>query len=439
MPQRDPDWRLVERPPEAALFHCPDGPVPASAFLGDAHALAAALPAGQHVLNLCRNRYAFAVTFAAAVLRGQVCLLSGDGSPDGVAALRQRFCDVAAAYDDPALAPAGPGVLVCPSGRHAGSPPNPFIPRDRLVAVAFTSGSTGVPVPHPKTWGALAERSRAAGERFGFRPDAPTAVVGTVPPHHMYGFETTILLPLHAPTSSWCGPAFFPGDVRAALAAVPAPRILVTTPLQLRSLQHVALPEMAACISATAPLDRALAMAAEAHWDAPVHEIYGATEAGSIASRQTALAEAWTPYPGIRVVPHGTAAVVVAPGTAPVEISDAIEPMEAGFRLLGRQGDMVKLAGRRASLSGLNRILMDLDGVADGTFVVPDDMDRRSTARLMAVVVAPSRTAGGILTELRGRIDPVFMPRPLVRVDALPRNELGKLPRQALLALLAQA
>jgi len=30
----------------------------------------------------------------------------------------------------------------------------------------------------------------------------------------------------------------------------------------------------------------------------------------------------------------------------------------------------------------------------------------------------------------------VFLPRPLLRVDALPRNETGKLPRDALLALL---
>jgi hypothetical protein len=36
-------------------------------------------------------------------------------------------------------------------------------------------------------------------------------------------------------------------------------------------------------------------------------------------------------------------------------------------------------------------------------------------------------------------VDPVFVPRPLVIVPLLPRNELGKLPLDHLLALLAVA
>jgi len=37
------------------------------------------------------------------------------------------------------------------------------------------------------------------------------------------------------------------------------------------------------------------------------------------------------------------------------------------------------------------------------------------------------------LTEhLRQRIDPVFLPRPLLIVERLPRNATGKLPQQAL-------
>ncbi len=439
MPQDHPDPKLVERPLHATLFHRRNGRVSAAEYLADAHALAAKLPDGQHMVNLCRDRYAFAVAFAAALLRGQVCLLTSDASAAGVTALSLRFGNAFAAYDDTAWTPDIPGVLVQPGSHHASTASNPAIPADQLAAIVFTSGSTGAPVPHRKRWGALVERSRAAGERFGLVEAAPSTVVGTVPPQHMYGFETTVLLPLHAAASSWCGPAFFPGDVRAALDAVPQPRILVTTPLQLRALQQGDLPDLQACISATAPLDRMLAQAAEARWRTPVHEIYGATEAGSIASRRTVEADAWTLYPGLSLAPEGDVSWVHAPGADPVELSDAIEPLEAGFRLLGRREDMIKLAGRRASLSGLNRILTGLDGVADGTFVVPDDVDQRSTARLMAVVVAPSRTAPGILAELRNRIDPVFLPRRVVRVEALPRNELGKLPRQALLALLAQS
>ena len=123
----------------------------------------------------------------------------------------------------------------------------------------------------------------------------------------------------------------------------------------------------------------------------------------------------------------------------PVPLADELELSEDGrFRLLGRRADMVKLGGRRASLAGLNRILTGLDGVRDGIFVVPDDLDQRSTARLLAFVVAPERSAPSILAELRDRVDPIFLPRRVVHVDALPRNALGKLPRQAVLDLITQ-
>ena len=44
-------------------------------FLADVHALAARLPAGQAAVNLCEDRYAFLVAFAALLVRGQTNLL----------------------------------------------------------------------------------------------------------------------------------------------------------------------------------------------------------------------------------------------------------------------------------------------------------------------------------------------------------------------------
>ncbi len=432
---------LVGRPPGATLFYRHNQPVSAAAFLHDAQALAVTLPDASYMVNLCRDRYAFAVAFAAALLRCQVCLLTGDRSAPGLAALAKHFPRTFAATDEPGCGP----LPLCPV-RPAGlqpptAPPSPSVPADQLAAIVFTSGSTGAPVPHRKLWGALVARSRAAAAQFALNEATPSAIVGTVPAQHMYGFELTLLLPLHAPAASWCGPAFFPGDVYAALAAVPAPRILVTTPLQVRALLHAGtgLPPIQAAISATAPLEPALAAEAEARWQAPMLEVFGATEVGSIASRRTLDGDAWTAYPGVRVRQDAEATIVSAPWADSVELADRIEPLDAlRFRLLGRRTDLVKLGGRRASLPGLNRILMELEGVADGTFLVPDDLDQRATARLVAIVVAPRRSPGSILAELRGRVDPLFLPRRVICVDALPRNELGKLPRQALLALVAR-
>ncbi len=432
---------LTDRAPGAILFYRHGRPVTAAAFLHDALSLAETLPDAGHMVNLCLDRYAFAVAFAAALLRRQPCLLTGDRSEAGLAALAARFLGAYAAIDGLGSSPL-PACPVRPGGEApAAAPPVPFIPARQIAAIVFTSGSTGVPVPHNKPWGALAARSRAAAVQFALDAARPSTVVGTVPPQHMYGFELTVLLPLHAPAASWCGPAFFPGDVHAALSAVPAPRVLVTTPLQTRALLHAGtgLPPLQAAISATAPLDNDLAAEAERRWQAPMLEIFGATEVGSVASRRTLDGDAWTAYPGVSMEQDLEATTVSAPWAEPAALADHIEALDVRrFRLLGRRTDLVKLGGRRASLSGLNRILTGLDGVADGVFVVPGDLEQRATARLMAVVVAPRRSPDSILAELRGRVDPLFLPRRVVCVDALPRNELGKLPQGALLALLAR-
>ena len=58
-------------------------------------------------------------------------------------------------------------------------------------------------------------------------------------------------------------------------------------------------------------------------------------------------------------------------------------------------------------------------------------------ARVAACVVAPDLDAARVVQELRLRIDPVFLPRPLLFVARLPRNSTGKLPQEALRSLAA--
>jgi acyl-coenzyme A synthetase/AMP-(fatty) acid ligase len=217
---------------------------------------------------------------------------------------------------------------------------------------------------------------------------------------------------------------------------------LVTSPLQVRAMLEMTgaaqFPDMV--ISATAPLDAQLAAQTEARWGTRVMEIFGATEVGSVASRRTVTDESWLVYPGVSLSGED-GPLVSADGAATRRMNDVVTLLDGGtrFRLIGRCGDWVKLGGRRASLAGLSRILLDIDGVSDGTFVAPDDLEKNSTARLVALMVSDVLSAADVLAALRTRMDPVFLPRPLLHVPALPRNELGKLPRDALLPVLAQA
>ena len=93
---------LVGRESRAELFRTVDGAVTAAAFLAGAHRLASALPAGAHVLNLCHDRYAFALAFAAALLRGQVSLMTSDRTLQSLKELGDRFPGLYAVSEDPA-------------------------------------------------------------------------------------------------------------------------------------------------------------------------------------------------------------------------------------------------------------------------------------------------------------------------------------------------
>jgi len=406
-------------------------------FLAEVAGVAALLPERGPALNICADRYLALVGFAASLSRGHVTLLSADRSAARLEELAARHGAAYAVTDQPGALPVPAVPLDGAALPAVAGAAAPAIPAARIAAVAFTSGSTGEPMPHAKSWGALVACAEAAAERFGLAGPETTSVIGTVPPQHMYGFETTVVLPLHAAVAGHAGPVFYPSDIAEALAGAPAPRLLVTTPLQLRAQLDAPMPPLRAVISATAPLGAELAEQAERRWETRVLEIYGATEVGSIASRRTLDGEGWLPYRGIGLDIAEEGAMVRVPGLPePVPLADAVEWMGEGrFRLLGRRADLVKLAGKRASLAALNRVLTAIEGVEDGVFLAPEDLARNPAARLAALVVAPGRRPEEILAALRGRLDPAFLPRPILLVPALPRNELGKLSRSALLAL----
>ncbi|MGS0648467.1 AMP-binding protein [Komagataeibacter melomenusus] len=431
--------------PAAPLFRTPERLVTGNDVLHAAHALAATLPP-RPIINLCRDRLYFTVAFCAAVLRGQYSVLPGSHAAGPLAHLLACYPDAAIVTDTdlpPCPLPAGMPVIRL-STLHAGGagrPANPDIAAMQVVAHILTSGSTGTPVAHAKTWGGLNRRAQASAGLFTPVPGRVATIVGTVPPCHMYGFETTVIQPLVTGCISTTGPALFPADIRTRLEQGPQPCILLTTPLHLRTFlaDPTPLPPIARVISATAPLDAATAERAERCWQAPVFEIYGSTETGSIATRRTTATQAWRLHSGIRLHPRpdGTASIH-APDTTSHVVADALTPLTPDtFRLEGRMTDIIKIAGQRTSLAGLNAILLGLPGVEDGTFLAPapDAAPGQPVGRMEVVVVAPTRTAPDILAELRTRVPPAFLPRRVVRVSVLPRNELGKLTRAALLAL----
>ncbi len=405
-------------------------------FLRDVARLAALLPDRRYLLNLCADRYLFAVGFSAALLRGQVNLLPPNETPDLVARLASRYPGLYCLSDrDTGFASLE--TMQMPALGDSTLPPVPIpeVPLAQVAAIVFTSGSTGEPVPHPKTWGSLARVALAEIEILGLHRRAGVALLGTVPAQHVFGLEATMLVAMQGGFALHARRPFYPADIRAELASLPRPRGLVTAPVHLRVLlaEPDELPPADFLLCATAPLSPQLAQQAEARFAAPLHEIYGCTESGGIASRRTTQTAEWRMMTDValRADASGT---WVRGGHVETEVllADVIELRGQGrFLLHGRTADLVNIAGKRTSLAHLNYQLNSINGVRDGAFVVPEQGSEAVT-RLAAYVVAPGLSGDALMAELRQRVDAAFLPRPLHMVDALPRNETGKLPRQAL-------
>jgi acyl-coenzyme A synthetase/AMP-(fatty) acid ligase len=425
--------------------------VRAAEFLAAAERLAQLLPPGRHVLNACADRYRFAVGLAASLTTGRVSLLPSTHTPEVIKHLIQLAPDAFCLTDDETCTIELPRLHYSDAtgpGSSDTHPPGtfrvPYIPDDQLAAIVFTSGSTGTPLPYRKTWGRLAGCVRAEAHELGIMDGRRFTLVGTVPPQHMYGFESTVLVALQSANSFTAERPFYPADIAAAVAAAPRPRVLVTTPVHLRTLIAAGLqwPALDLLVSATAPLSRELACAAETHSGAPLLEIYGSTETGQIAIRRTGASETFRLFPGVRLradngqtYAHGGHIEQMTPLCDVIELSGQRE-----FNLHGRTADLVNVAGKRSSFGYLNAQLNAVPGVLDGAFFLRDGDHGGATgiARLAAAVVAPTLSAASLLESLRQRIDPVFLPRPLLLVNRLPRNATGKLPHQALEALADQ-
>ncbi|MEJ8822870.1 AMP-binding protein [Variovorax humicola] len=416
-------------------------------YLADVAQFAAQLPERGPVVNLCVDRYAFAIGLGAALLRGLPSLLPPDARQDTLDRLREGQPDVFAVADDHRLDVHGISVVWIDPAAHATVDPAAAVPEmvSAMHAVSLlTSGSTGVPQPHAKSWHTLVYDVAAAVPRLaqllGLPSLAGLNLVTTVPVQHSYGLESSALLGMLGGAAFDSSRPFFPADVAASLASVPRPRALVTTPFHLKNLllAGIELPPVDLILSATAPLSPQLAVQAEQATGAVLIEIYGSTESGQVATRHTAQSDVWHALGVIEVhveKDEGGDERFVFDGDfipQPTPMADMLELIDAQhFRLLGRANDLIHVAGRRSSLGHLNFHLNSVPGVLDGAFWLPDDVTD-GVVRPIAFVVAPDLDAHDIIAALRQRLEPVFVPRRVVHVASLPHEGTGKLTARAM-------
>lgn len=448
----------------------------------DVREMAERLPDRPYVFNLCENRYLFCLILLAAASRGQICLLPPSSQ---MAVIREIFHDYPGSYVASERTQNLPGLewFTVKGVKSEDIALEPRFDWNRTAVIAFTSGSTGKSKPCAHNLATFRISANMAVNSLGFGQQQ-LLMVSTTPPQHMYGLETSVFWPLFSSLILYDGHPFFPEDIRRVVETAPSPVVLATTPTHLRSLTKTSgsWANLAGVLSATETLSEQLARETDAVLGRSPREIYGSTETLSFAGREILRDSLWQPYAGSRLVQGGVSRTEPSPAgegwtrgkqnrenayfnpshtnlipqgegvhaallgavftclesphlQTPVLLQDSFRIEADGrFAVLGRDVDMVKIGGKRASLSELNQRLRDIAGVADGFCFV--QQGGASDGRLAAVVV--SRLAKqGILEGLQPYVDNLFLPRKIYFVGSIPRNEAGKLTKAEMEKLLA--
>ena len=399
------------------------------------------------ICNLCNTRVGFLVTWLAALRRGCLQLLPPSGGHADLTAILKACSGAMVIVDDEQLlhpqwkeharclinAPAE--IQWSLSDEVALWTPDWNLPTVRL----YTSGSTGTPEPQMRTLGQLARGAQVLGSRLNEEVDGGLitikSIVCSVSPQHMFGLETSVMLSLVHAIPVLDRRPLLPADVNTALKQLAIGALWIATPLHLQALVTAG-DEVINCnlvIASTMALNPVVAEHAERLAKAPVLEIYGSTETGVLAMRRTARDVSWQPVHGVHIdISESDAQVSGSHFPSPQRLTDHILPDKYGnFKLLGRHGDMIKIAGRRTSLAGLNSLLDDLPGLTDGVFYLPTT--GAFADRLVLIHAGVTRlNAEATQRWLRERIDPVFLPRGIIQVLSLERTDSGKLSRATL-------
>ncbi|MDR1279594.1 MAG: AMP-binding protein, partial [Opitutaceae bacterium] len=336
-------------------------------------------------------------------------------------------------------------------------PPLPPWPEDQHVPgiTFFTSGSTGRPKAVVKRLAPMLRAVLCHCERWGTALHG-ACVAGTTSHQHFYAVQIRILLPLMLGIPFNARLVATPAEL---LARPPLPFALVTSPAFLKRLDTepllcaaaaVACRHVVSCGGLLTPETAARCHRALGRWP---FEIYGTTEAGGVAWRDTATErQKWFPMPGVRIHLCAAAAgrlAITSPFLADESVlvtDDLAEISSDGgtFTLLGRADRVVKIEETRVSLPEVERRIL-ATGLAADAAVIPLQLRSRLVPGAVLVLSEQGRRrhaeegAGKFLLTLRAALrpwlEPAALPRRLRIVPEIPANTQGKHSDTALLPL----
>jgi acyl-coenzyme A synthetase/AMP-(fatty) acid ligase len=400
-------------------------------FRADVDRLAAQLRGDGDILMSCPGRYAFSVGLLTSWLSGKTVVLPPNHLDETLQDIRSRFniafeCDANWGQQLPGKNP----------GAAHGSW-EPQLPCDLHAVKLFTSGSTGTPKIITKSIANLLDEARAIAAEFDW-PAGP--VVAGIPPQHLYGLTFSILLPWVLGNAWVDDMPRYPGDVLQALQHNSG-KTLISVPAQYQAkLEDGTDLHGILCVSAAAPLPGRLARQWQKQHGTDILEIYGSTETGVVGHRRHTHTETWQAFSQVNLSVEQDLLKVESPFvsdefTGSFLTADRVSLNQQGhFHLLGRADAIVKIAGKRVSLTNIEDSICTCPGVAEAAVIAVPAKGLLRDMAVWAAVVADGDyplSPRQLQSELRDKLDGIEIPRRILVVEQLPRTTSGKLPGKA--------
>ncbi len=327
------------------------------------------------------------------------------------------------------------------------------IDTDAIVLEIYTSGSTGEPKEITKTLFQLEKEIETLNSQWPV--ESETTILTTVSHQHLYGLTFRLFwpfcngLPFSQFASEFSEDIFHLAQQQPHFALISSPTHLnrINTTVNWQEISD----RCRYVISSAAPLERDTSLLINRLLNAPVREVYGSSETGVIAwkvEHESKGETYWRTFPEVGVTTDSDHVLTVNSPYIDQQhhiTSDRVLIHTSGqFELKGRIDSIVKIEGKRVSLTAIEHRLMNhpwikyikvmaLHRHRVETAVI-SQLTQQGEVQLM--LIGRRAFIQQLTSHLRTQFEPTVLPRRWRFVDLMPFNTQGKLPLAPLQALL---
>lgn len=383
---------------------------------------------------LCtENKAVVAASVLASLAGACILILPHSFSSNAIMEMQEATGFDAAIADHPEEMP-GVEIITPRAGNPADLHPESLRDPDQPFLKLFTGGSTG----KPKVWSKSPRNllAEAVYLRNQFELTDKDLFIATVPPYHIYGLLFSILTPFLAQARVLPEIYTFPQEIISTMNRHKA-TVLVSVPIHYRSLKvdDLSAPSLKVAFSSSGPLNRTDAAYFFKKTGLGIHEIYGSTETGGIATRSISEnTDSWQPTDVVSWKLAGTRLAVRSDFTSPemekdtdgfcITGDEAKPDKNNRFILLGRADGIIKVAGKRVDLQDIQNKILTLPTVRDAVVIaLPAPKGRES---VIAALIACDLSEMQFKKMISEKLEPYAMPRRIKIVPSITRTAAGK-------------